>query len=495
MATVAVLNTLVTANTNPFNKAMGSVSGTLNSVSLSMKSMLKVIGGVGAAVAAFAGIRGAVSGVGDAMERIDQLAKDSERMGLAVDELQSLQHAAGLAGVSIESLSPAFARMARTIVDAQAGSETATAALKTLGLSADQLIGMSPDAAFKQIADAIAAVENPMLRAAAAQGLFGKGAAELLPILNAGRAGIEAANTELASFGALITGVDAAQVEAANDSFSRVQKIIAAVNDQIAVKLAPFLEDLALRAQRFAVEMGGAGSIATTAFEAVAVGIAQSMRVVDAFSAAWHTARAVVAGVLGGIVRGIHEMAVAIIDALNLIPGVSITLNDELKTLSDAFIETATDAAESAAAAFGNAFSGDRVQEVREYFREIEERQRAAAELVDANRAKMRTVEQIAAAAEKSVSDVSKAVDVSVSRIEDAPWWGQEQKSTAFEDRAFGVTSRDSFAGARAEQGFGTYLNDKGENKQIANNTKQTVAELKKLANAMKQSPWLPAPL
>jgi hypothetical protein len=495
MATVAVLNTLVTANTNPFSKAMGGVSKTLGSVSLSMGSLVKVASGIGAAFAAFAGVRAGIQGVSEAMERIDKLAKDSERMGVTVEQLQSLRHASELAGVSVDALTPAFGRMSRTIVDAANGSDTAQAALQTLGLSATTLLSQSPDSAFKAIANSISAIEHPTLRAAAAQGIFGKGAAELLPLLNGGAAAVESANRQLDQFGALLSGVDAAQVEAANDSFGNVKKIVDAINESIAVNLAPFLEEIAIRAQRFAIEGGGAGTIVSAAFEGVAVSIAQSMRVIDLLMGAWHALRTVVAGVIGFVIKAIGLMAQEMIAALNMIPGVAITFNSSILTVGDAMLDVASKAAEDSVAAFESAFTGSRVEAVKGFFDDVQEKARLAAEAVEAQRAKLRTVSATALSVESDVSDVADAVknvDLSVSTLEDMP--KAVAKATAFEDRSFGVTSRDSFAGARAEQGFGTFLNDKGEDKKIEANTKKAAESLKKM-EARQPFIWVQAAL
>ena len=115
----------------------------------------------------------------------------SLRTGIAVEEVTALGLAAQFAGGSAEELQHALLHMSRTIVEAAQGGAEAQRSILRLGLSVGQLAGMAPDAAFKQVAGALAKIPNAMQRASQAQDVFGRGVLEILPLLAQGSAGIE----------------------------------------------------------------------------------------------------------------------------------------------------------------------------------------------------------------------------------------------------------------------------------------------------------------
>ena len=81
-----------------------------------------------------------------------------------------------------ETFEKALLRQSRTILDASQGTATAVDALDLLGLTYMDVEGLSPDESFLVLADAIAGIEDPATRAAAAQEVFGRSGAELIPL-------------------------------------------------------------------------------------------------------------------------------------------------------------------------------------------------------------------------------------------------------------------------------------------------------------------------
>lgn len=120
-----------------------------------------------------------------------EAGKMSARTGIAVEAVTALAFAAERTGGSVEGLETSLLRMDRTITGAIGGQKEAADALRNLGLEADHLSRMTPDAAFKVLATAIAKIPNPMEQAARAQAVFGRGVLDLLPLLKRGGAGVE----------------------------------------------------------------------------------------------------------------------------------------------------------------------------------------------------------------------------------------------------------------------------------------------------------------
>lgn len=126
------------------------------------------------------------SDVGDALDKM------AGRTGVGVEALSEIGFAAEQSGADMETLEKGLRAMQRTIVEAGSGSKTAADALGRLGLSVDELLALSPERQFKAIADQLARVTDPTIRAATALDIFSRAGTQLLPLMAEGAAGIEA---------------------------------------------------------------------------------------------------------------------------------------------------------------------------------------------------------------------------------------------------------------------------------------------------------------
>jgi hypothetical protein len=182
---------------------------------------------------------------------IDSTNKLSRALGISFGELQRLQLAADLSGASSEQLANAFTRAQVTITKASKGGREATAALRSLGLSVGELSSLSASQQFEKIATAIAGIDNPAQRAAAAVAIFGRSGAQLLPTFQELASNLQRAEGFFAGFKSQLTGDDAAQVEAINDAFTEVQKAVTQTAGLILAKLSPALTAGAEKVRQF----------------------------------------------------------------------------------------------------------------------------------------------------------------------------------------------------------------------------------------------------
>jgi len=156
----------------------------------------------------------------------DDLAKMSARTGFSVETLSELGFAAELSGTSMEVLENGIRKMQRTIVDAASGMRSAQDALALLGLTVADLDKLSPEEQFKLIADRLAAIEDPTIRAAAAMELFGRSGTQLLPMLEGGAAGIEQLQEQARKLGLTISTEDAKAAERFSDTLEIMWKVL-----------------------------------------------------------------------------------------------------------------------------------------------------------------------------------------------------------------------------------------------------------------------------
>jgi hypothetical protein len=176
-----------------------------------------------------------------AMREVDQLAKLSDQLGIATETLAGYDLRARLTGTTLEQVTNAQNRFSRVVVDASRGLKTATDALGMLGLSYRELLNLTPEQQMERLADAIKGIENPTLRAAAAQQIFGRAGAQLLNFLRDGSAGLREAKDEATAFGVAVSRQVAARIELANDSLTKMNAASRGLGATIASELSPFI--------------------------------------------------------------------------------------------------------------------------------------------------------------------------------------------------------------------------------------------------------------
>ena len=261
MATAVGLNMKITADTagvgrgvNRTERLLGSLSKSANSAAGSLRALVGIEIGTRLAAAFTQAARAAIDYAGGLAQTIDETAKLAQRTGIAVEALQGFQVAADLSGV--QNLEGGLQRLAVTLGDAASGSATAQRAFTNIGLSVDELMGMSPEDQFRAIAAAIAAIPDPAARAAAAMDIFGRTGVELLPLFASNLAEIEARAERL---GIVLSADQTAAIEEMNDSLSLVRKTFDGIIGQVTANLAPVVTALAEEFLSFVESFNGFG--------------------------------------------------------------------------------------------------------------------------------------------------------------------------------------------------------------------------------------------
>ena len=178
---------------------------------------------------------------------IDATSKLADRIGITTEALAGLQHGASIYGVEQESLNKSLEQFVRRLGEAQSmGGETKDA-LDRLGLSAADLASVPVDVAFAKVADTIANLENQTIKADAAYRLFGRQGVKLMNFLQAGKRGVQEMAVEAERLGITFNRLAGLGVEKANDAITRLKATTRGVANQLAIGLAPVVEELADR--------------------------------------------------------------------------------------------------------------------------------------------------------------------------------------------------------------------------------------------------------
>jgi len=199
--------------------------------------------GIGMSVAGAAIVGTSVAMVNSWAKAGDEVEKMSRRIGFSTESLSELKHAAELSGTSLRAVESATKRMSRTIIDAGDGLSTATRALARLNLTAEELQILSPEKQFEKLSEAIADLENPTIKAAVAQEIFGRGGMDLLPMLTDGAVGLRAMRKEARDLGIVFREEAAKKAAKFQDDMLRLKRSIDSVKFGIAEGLLPVLTD------------------------------------------------------------------------------------------------------------------------------------------------------------------------------------------------------------------------------------------------------------
>ncbi len=238
-------------------------------VSRAAETAAKWIAGI-ATAAVTAGVALVKTGV----DAADALVKTADKLGTTTEAYAALSYAAKLSGVEQGQLEGGLKKLAKTLTDAASGSESAGRAFAALGLNVDQLMQMSADKQFGQIADALSRVENATQRAAIAQQVFGKSGVDLLQLTAEGSDGIAALAREADVLGLTLSRFDAAKVEQAADAFDRVSAGTSGLGQQLAVRFAPLIDGVVDKVYAWTEAMGGMGPVADRVFQGIVDGVA-----------------------------------------------------------------------------------------------------------------------------------------------------------------------------------------------------------------------------
>lgn len=229
-------------------------AGAAKAQSISAK-LSKQLMGIGAAVSVV-GV-GIAAGVRRQLNAADDLGKLAQKIGMPIEELSALAWAAEQNGISLGALSTGLRGLSKNV----AGNEDR---FKKLGVAVRDAQGkIRPTTAIvDELAEVFAKMPDGAEKTALAMELFGKSGAEMLPMLNAGKDGIQTLTDEARKLGLVVTEDTAKAAADFNDNLNTLSatgtglfRIISAQLAPVLVKLTEYLVDLAKWFQNLSPEM------------------------------------------------------------------------------------------------------------------------------------------------------------------------------------------------------------------------------------------------
>ena len=212
--------------------------------------------GLSMAASAFGGAAsstvGYAAGITNAIDATNDL---SERIGVGVEALQSLQLAAKLSGV--DDIATPMQKLAVSI--GKAAESGNIEAFERLGINFQKLQASDPANQFRQVARAISGLPTEAQRAAAAVELFGKAGVELLPLLGKNLDEIEKKGRRM---GGIVSAEGVEAIGEMNDALDMVKASMGGIIGQVAGNLAPAVSAVSSEFIAFVESFNGANGTA-----------------------------------------------------------------------------------------------------------------------------------------------------------------------------------------------------------------------------------------
>ena len=219
-----------------------SITKDLNKIKTELNDFGSSIMGIGSKVAGMGlAITGSLTAAVVNFSNVgDTLGKMAARTGVAASTMSELGFAAEQSGGTIEDVESSLQRMAKNLGGIGPESIKTTEALQAMGLSVSQIQSMSPEDQFETIGAAIAEIQDPTQKAAAAMAVFGASGRQLIPMLG----DIKALREEARELGLSPSPESIRAAEEINDAINRVRRTIGATFYEIGAALAPMAMDV-----------------------------------------------------------------------------------------------------------------------------------------------------------------------------------------------------------------------------------------------------------
>lgn len=380
-----------------FRSSASGLSGIMSSLGGSMGMLLPVLGG-------FATVGGAIAALTSATRAAEALHNLSQELGVATGDLQVMQQVAAETGVSQEAMTMGLRRTARMVGELGQGTPAAVKAFAQLGLTMQDLAGLSTAQQFQLISERIAGLPAQM-QAAAAIDIFGRSGQGLLNFIRSGSDSISEMDSLLTTLGVKMSGEQVAAIEAMGDAIGRLALPMQGFINQFLAELAPAVTATSQILMEFFTASNGGFSYAKLLADVFTVALKGLVIVGSVLVGSFQILRAVLLGIASAGTIAFGALTEAIGRMLEFLGKIVPGLADVGRGIADFGVETQR---------FGDAIADQAEQSLRQGVRNFENPlqgfdQKMAAAQEAARNAAVLPVQAAAAAAGASIADAIRA--------------------------------------------------------------------------------------
>ena len=255
---IVAAKTVGGASLKRLGNSMQGVQGRVKNLRMAMSGLNKTFAALGVILSAGAFVR-MVKGSIDAA---DAFGKLETQTGIAANTLQAYVNAGKLAGVEQATIEKGLRRLAQSMREADQGVATYKDAYDDLGISVRNTDGTlkTNQQVLGEISDAFAEMEDGVTKTAIAMEIFGRSGAQMVNLLNDGKASLEEFNFE-------VSDRFAQNSEYFNDQMTALGIKLQGFTMQMADHLLPTLNNLAEMFSNITQD----GANLTLLFEGIAV--------------------------------------------------------------------------------------------------------------------------------------------------------------------------------------------------------------------------------
>jgi hypothetical protein len=172
-----------------------------------------------------------------------ELERLHKKTGISVESLDQLRFAGEESGVGLDTLAKGMKGMEKFFLAASQGGGDTTATLQALNLTFEDLKALAPEQRFALLADRLAQVADPTMRAGLAMKVFGKAGDDLIPLIDGGNDSLRAAMATWEKFGWVMSEKDAGAAHELHKAWVLLWNQLKAINNLIGAAVAGALTD------------------------------------------------------------------------------------------------------------------------------------------------------------------------------------------------------------------------------------------------------------
>lgn len=248
-------------DTSEYEKGIKDAQGTANDLkdkwgqaTGQMSKGIKSIGaGAGILTALGAGAFKAADGVSKNLDNIDKM---SQKLGLSTDAYQEWDYVMKISGTSIDNMAMGLKTLTNKFDDAVNGGDSAIESFSRLGLSMEDIQGLSREDLFSKVIFAFQGMEDSAERAALANDLLGRSGQELAPLFNTSAEETQALIENVRDLGGVMSEDAVKQGATFQDSLTSLQTAFAGVSATLVEKLIPAVTNIMDKISKFVANGG-----------------------------------------------------------------------------------------------------------------------------------------------------------------------------------------------------------------------------------------------
>lgn len=191
--------------------------------------------------AAVAAVTGVVKMASDTAQLGDEIDKQSQKLGMSAEAYQEWAFIMEHSGSDIDKMSTSMKKLAEAATDP---SDAVTAAFQKIGMSMDEVAGMSQEELFSATITALQGMESSTERTAIANDLLGKSAMDLGALLNTSAADTEAMRQKVHELGGVMSDDAVKNSAAFQDSLQNLTVSFDGIKNGIASDFLPSLTNM-----------------------------------------------------------------------------------------------------------------------------------------------------------------------------------------------------------------------------------------------------------